>query len=143
MSQHVIETCNEGSGLWLPLTEYSVRSGVSLSTIRRKIKSNSIPHRLEKGRYLILFQGNSELREAEQDVQMEAPANPLPVRTVPPPSAPQATAFSETEEAVRMVSEAFEMNIQKLEERNRELEQRVNELQLLVRVLEEKYEVRY
>ncbi len=45
MSQHVPETCNGSDGLWLPLIEYSVKSGVSLSTIRRKIKSNSIAFR--------------------------------------------------------------------------------------------------
>jgi hypothetical protein len=45
------------TGIWLPLVEYSLRSGVSLSTIRRKIKGNAIPFRLDKGKYLILFDG--------------------------------------------------------------------------------------
>lgn len=38
---------------WLPLTEYALRSGMSISTLRRKIKSNAIAHRMEEGRYLI------------------------------------------------------------------------------------------
>lgn len=56
MSHPVQEMRDESVGQWLPLIEYSIKSGVSLSTIRRKIKSNSIPFRLEKGKYLVLFE---------------------------------------------------------------------------------------
>lgn len=38
---------------WLPLTEYALRSGMSISTLRRKIKANSIHYKMEDGRYLI------------------------------------------------------------------------------------------
>ena len=38
---------------WLPLTEYALRSGMSISTLRRKIKSNAIQFKMEDGRYLI------------------------------------------------------------------------------------------
>lgn len=41
------------SQTWLPLTEYALRSGISISTLRRKIKSNGIDFRMEEGRYLI------------------------------------------------------------------------------------------
>lgn len=41
------------SNLWLPLTEYALRSGMSISTLRRKIKSNAISYKMEEGRYLI------------------------------------------------------------------------------------------
>ena len=53
----------ESNGSWLPLIEYSVRSGLSLSTIRRKIKSHTLTYRMENGRYLIFFEGaNGGLR---------------------------------------------------------------------------------
>ncbi len=42
---------------WLPLMDYAVKSGVSLSTLRRQIKSNKIPFRLEEGRYMIFSDG--------------------------------------------------------------------------------------
>ena len=38
---------------WLPLTEYALRSGMSISTLRRKIKSNTIEYKMEDGRYLL------------------------------------------------------------------------------------------
>lgn len=153
MAQHV-EPCAVGNGMWLPLTEYSVRSGVSLSTIRRKIKTNSIQFRLEKGRYLILFEGTSTANEAQ------APSEParvsLPERKIEKPKpttetvAASVMSDSSDKGAVRMISDAFEHALHEKEERirlleqvNQELQDQVNELRLLVRVLEEKYEVRY
>jgi hypothetical protein len=156
MNQHVAETCNESSGTWLPLIEYSVKSGISLSTIRRKIKSNSIPYRLENGRYLILFQekGISNVRSSQLSVppspaqNMRAPVHaPVPEKRVP-------TLVREPEmegdESMRMLVDAFEHalkekdeRIQLLEKLVADLDERINELRLLVRVLEEKYEVRY
>lgn len=44
---------------WLPITEYSLRKGISVSTIRRKIKSKSIKHKIENGKYFIM-DDNSE-----------------------------------------------------------------------------------
>lgn len=149
MAQHV-EPCAVGNGLWLPLTEYSVRSGVSLSTIRRKIKSNTIPFKLEKGRYLILFDG-----EPAKQASPPAPQAPAPERRVEKPRERPASShtdgLSDTGNgAVRMISDAFEHALREKEERirlleqlNQELQDQVNELRLLVRVLEEKYEVRY
>jgi hypothetical protein len=40
-------------GEWLSLMEFATKNGVSLSTLRRQIKSGKIEHRLEAGRYLI------------------------------------------------------------------------------------------
>lgn len=39
---------------WIPLMEYAVKKGISLSTLRRHIKAEKIPYRLENGRYLLL-----------------------------------------------------------------------------------------
>jgi hypothetical protein len=147
MAQHV-EPCAVGNGLWLPLTEYSVKSGVSLSTIRRKIKSNTIPFRLEKGRYLILFEGDAP------KVTAAPPPSPTIERKIERPrERPPVPTDGLSENGtgtVRMISDAFEHalkdkeeRIRLLEQHNQELQDQVNELRLLVRVLEEKYEVRY
>lgn len=162
MSVHVSETCNESNGLWLPLIEYSVKSGVSLSTIRRKIKSNSIQYRLEKGKYLILFNEGSTPTVTVAKAPAPAPslARKLDeVVSMAPPAPRVETVYTPSKEgknsplvddSVRMVSDAFEHALKEKDERirllerhNHELEERLKELQLLVRVLEEKYEVRY
>jgi DNA-binding transcriptional MerR regulator len=174
LSQLVSKTSNESSGLWLPIIEYSVKTGVSLSTIRRKIKSNSIQFRLDKGRYLILYSGMKD--------HLETPAPPPPIptdihrwqdqplsslnpsnlnakfreissagfvtETAPVSTSPDTEKM--VEKAVTMVSDAFEhaitekeARIRLLEKSNKQLEERVQELKLLVKVLEDKFKVRY
>jgi len=160
MSQHVPELGYESNGDWLPITEYSVKSGMSLSTIRRKIKSNSLAYRLDRGKYLIFF-GDKELGDSPPK---PTPMTKAPVAKVTESTGEKATLsrashsekvekisrFSSEEEAFHMVSDAYEHalkekdeRIKLLEEKNRDLEDRLNELRLLVQVLEEKYEVRY
>lgn len=145
MIQHASEAGDESSGIWLPLIEYSVRTGLSLSTIRRKIKSNSLPHRLEKGKYLILFKEPGTRPEVRVVRAEETSRQSADTR----PAAPTHSVGA-SDSAIRMVSEAFEHalrekeeRIQLLEKANRAYEQQINELRLLIKVLEEKYEVRY
>ena len=38
---------------WMPLMDYAMLHGVSLSTLRRHIKARKIPFRIEGGRYLL------------------------------------------------------------------------------------------
>ncbi len=38
---------------WVSIAQYSVEEGVSISTIRRKIKSSAIEYKMASGRYLI------------------------------------------------------------------------------------------
>lgn len=42
---------------WIPLVEFSVQKGISLSTLRRYIKSNKIAWKLLDGRYLVMDDG--------------------------------------------------------------------------------------
>ena len=41
------------AGAWVSLIEYSHRKNISVSTLRRKIKKQSIHFKLEEGRYLL------------------------------------------------------------------------------------------
>jgi hypothetical protein len=160
MSQHVPETCNESNGNWLPITEYSVKSGMSLSTIRRKIKSNSIAFRLEKGKYLILLENEDQVKQPIDSATTVSPVSithrnqhdGLAMAKLPSHQEKRESIvrFEQDDDAFHMVTDAYEHalhekneRIKLLEKRNKELEDRLNELRLLVQVLEEKYEVRY
>ena len=56
--------CSEEN--WVPLLEYAVRKGVSLSTLRRHIKSNKVRFKVEDGRYL-LFESHTKSPPPEQN----------------------------------------------------------------------------
>lgn len=173
MTHNSPQTASEGSGIWLPLVEYSLKSGVSLSTIRRKIKTNSIPFRLEKGKYLILFSGHWQIQPrgeyhetlqrpqtvAEsprvfQSADFRPPPSPTQISSVVPSVPPRPNIdlaqLPLLERAVKMVSDAYETTLKEkderihlLEEKQREMGERIAELQLLVKVLEEKYSIEY
>ena len=49
---------------WIPLVEFSVQRGVSLSTLRRYIKSNKIPWKLLDGRYLVMDDGTFSVQRS-------------------------------------------------------------------------------
>gem|GEM_PF-1600050 len=63
-----------GAREWLPLLEYSVRTGVSLSTLRRYIKAGKVEFRVEDGRYLLPL-----AESAAAQTQSVVPQAPAPV----------------------------------------------------------------
>ena len=50
---------------WVPLLDYAVNHGVSLSTLRRYIKSGKVQYRIEDGRYLLLQKSEDTIRTRE------------------------------------------------------------------------------
>jgi hypothetical protein len=59
---------------WIPLVEFSVKKGISLSTLRRYIKSNKIPWKLLEGRYLVLDDGTFTAPR-NQDLRSHIPSS--------------------------------------------------------------------
>ena len=51
---------------WLPLAEYSMKHQVSISTLRRRIKSDEVKFRFDDGKYLILDEDFSNVAIAEE-----------------------------------------------------------------------------
>lgn len=63
---------NESSGTWIPLMDFAIKKGVSLSTLRRHIKANKVTFKVENGRYLLWDKNakevSSEVRRLERDL---------------------------------------------------------------------------
>lgn len=80
---------------WLPLTEYALRSGMSISTLRRKIKSQTIEFKMEEGRYLIrsedLLDAKTGFASSDQTIPQNIP-NARPAASEAAPAAALATA---------------------------------------------------
>lgn len=153
---------------WLPLTEYALRSGMSISTLRRKIKSNAVDYKMEEGRYLIRF---DELEEeapmgfTSTDAPRAAPVAKAEPVLPPPPTPKTTTTILPTVSA--SAPESFQTELKKIREemslsrdegslRWRALEARVAglakkleqfteqmaELKMLVKIFEEKLDGR-
>lgn len=56
---------------WLSITEYSRYRDLSVSSVRRYIKSNKVIHRLENGKYLIFVpKENYMLKKKKEDTHI-------------------------------------------------------------------------
>jgi len=73
-------------GEWIPLMDYAMKKGVSLSTLRRHIKANKIQYRVENGRYLLFVE--------QGDVVLTIP---LAAKMPPPQPSPQDDDFLMTQ----------------------------------------------
>jgi hypothetical protein len=67
-------TSDLDSEKWVPLVEFSVQKGISLSTLRRYIKSNKIPWKLLEGRYLVMDDGTFS---APRSQEVRSPQTPV------------------------------------------------------------------
>jgi hypothetical protein len=55
---------------WLPLMDYALKKGLSLSTLRRHIKANKLTFKVENGRYLI-WDGESSPPSSAESLHTE------------------------------------------------------------------------
>jgi len=132
---------------WLPLTEYSSKYQVSISTLRRRIKANDIKYQLHDGRYLIL---DTPQEHRPSQAISPSPLKPAvdeqpPVKQSPPPL---ETVSLETQgqhdesilsAANRLLTElkkAYTQILHEKEEQILSLRGEVADLKTLVRVLE-------
>lgn len=138
---------------WLPLTEYALRSGMSISTLRRKIKANSIQFKMEDGRYLIRSDKFSELSIPNQGFQSTDGMRPsLPAAAPAMDTAPMAAAVREqSQEAAQLAEElrqyknedslrwrALEARVAGLAKRLELFTEQMAEVKMLVKIFEEK-----
>lgn len=58
---------------WMSLTEYSAKHGVSVSTLRRRIKKDEIPYVLDNGKYILPDKPFGELESSYQSTMVAPP----------------------------------------------------------------------
>lgn len=60
-------------GVWLSITDYSLYKKVSISTIRRHIKTNILKYKEEDGKYFIYVasSGRVKLKEDEENLRIK------------------------------------------------------------------------
>jgi hypothetical protein len=134
------------AGNWLPLTEYSSKHQVSISTLRRRIKADDIKYQLKDGRYLILDQPPEHRPSlmASPSLEKTPVASPAPVKSSSQSNFENVSLQEPVEEPIlaaanRLLSElkkAYSQILQEKEEQVLHLKDEVADLKTLVRVLE-------
>ncbi|NUM89718.1 MAG: hypothetical protein HUU37_10975 [Bdellovibrionales bacterium] len=137
---------------WLPLTEYAARTGVSISTLRRKIKANAVDFRLEAGKYLLRCDDECLSEETTPEVVPESKRAYFSSDAVVPPSAQAATSGLGLEEVQSLIDlaqskqdlrwRAAEARVAGLARKVDAFSEQVSELKMLVRLFEERLDGR-
>lgn len=125
---------------WLPLTDYSTKYKVSVSTLRRRIKTDEIHFRFEDGKYLI----SDEPMETHTRVHRPSQQMHAPVVGSPEVEATMVAAANSSDEPVLTAAnqllvelkKAYSLILQEKEEQILQLKEEVSDLKTLVRVLE-------
>lgn len=112
---------------WLPIAEYAMRTGISISTLRRKIKTDTLPYRMEEGRYLIRLDSavNQDIKASGKFISVDMAPKPV----TPPHSGANMDELRWRALEARVVGLAKKVDV---------LAEQLSEMKMLVKVFEEK-----
>jgi hypothetical protein len=129
---------------WIDITEYATKYGVSASTLRRRIRCNSISYKMERGKYL-LQDTSSALNSAPLFSRVKAGQlrqTVMPATQIPIHRAGQGLGHDPVGDLMNLQMGSGETGSylkednERLSLENRRLKAQIEELQTLVKVLE-------
>ncbi len=118
-----------GLNSWLPLNDYANRYKLSVSTVRRRIKSQKVEFKLDDGKYFIL----DDMDGQPNTVTTQAPE---PSRTFTPTTAAGEVATLPMKLLLEELKRAYLDSLQSKEDQILHLKQQVSDLKTLVMCLE-------
>ncbi len=104
---------------WLSLAKYSSKYSVSISTLRRRIKNDSVDFKLYEGKYFLL--DSAPQANEEKNVHFEADEEPV---------------IASATKLLAELKKAYTSILQDKEGQLIQLKEEVSDLKMLVRVLE-------
>lgn len=122
------------TSVWLSLTEYAHKKNVSISTLRRKIKSEAIPFKMDEGRYLLLDEGGENSTNNN---------NATDARIFPQQASEAVISQAAQQQALGLQElhwKALEARVAGLARKVDLMSEQMSELKMLVQIFEEKLE---
>lgn len=126
--------------MWLSLAEYSLKKNVSISTLRRKIKSNEISFRMDDGKYFLEDENSEAHRpslnsEAQNEHSSEQKNQTAPSLVQPTPQQGESV-ITAANRLLADLKKAYTQVLQDKENQISELREEIIDLKTLVKVLE-------
>lgn len=115
---------------WLSLTEYASEYGISVSTLRRRIKGNKVKYKLIHGKYYLPKQ------ELPPQSQAFTPVPSPKASEVAPPTTSSNVDFNVTKNLLDELKKAYMQSLQSKEDQIIQLKQQISDLKTLVMYLE-------
>lgn len=123
---------------WITLLDYSAKHRVSLSTLRRRIKSGEIEYKFADGKYLLK---DGSLQVVSQISETIAPPPSVSTQgalaNLNTIEADQDPFWRATQGLLNEIKKAYSLILQEKEEQILQLKEEVADLKTLVRVLED------
>ena len=94
-------------GVWLSITDYSRYKNVSISTIRRHIKTNIVKYKEENGKYFIYVPSTEKLKQRGDEEILKIKLELELLRS-------QVRELREENNELRMLVDLYERNQQKI-----------------------------
>ena len=120
---------------WLPLAEYSMKHHVSISTLRRRIKTDDIQFRFDDGKYFILDEELKKTANAEEHRPSLSSNVSQSVQTEIPTEAGESV-ISAANRLLADLKKAYTQVLQEKEEQILSLREETMDLKTLIKVLE-------
>jgi hypothetical protein len=126
-----------GNDPWIPLMDYAMKNGVSLSTLRRYIKAGKIRHKSEHGKYFILDDASTR---AEMEPKFGGRGMPMASRdwVSSNDAGPQIRPASLTPSAPSASTSSLEARVAALESQHKRTQEELSELKMLVAIYEDR-----
>lgn len=121
---------------WLPLTEYSAKFRVSLSTLRRRIKAGEVEYKFAEGKYL-LKEGPLRFVSSADSETIAPPTSVSSQKSAAPTEVDPDQFWRTTQGLLNEIKKAYSLILQEKEEQILQLKDEVADLKTLVRVLED------
>ncbi len=111
---------------WIPLNDYAIKHDISVSTLRRRIKSHKLQFKLEDGKYLIHEENSDRVGTEAGSVVMNYTR----------PSVSSSDPIHTTKLLLDELKRAYLDSLQSKEDQILQLKQQVSDLKTLVMILE-------
>ena len=130
---------------WLPLADYSAKYKVSVSTLRRRIKSDSIEFKFEAGKYLLAdqpIQTHVSYRPSQLSTTSNEEPSPQGLGEQPgeSPSISDEPILTTAQTLLAEIKQAYRQILAEKEEQIMQLKDQNNDLRTLIKVLESETE---
>jgi len=122
--------------LWLPLTDYAIRTGMSISTLRRKIKANAIDFKKDDGRYLVRCDAFAEDNNTAFYSSDGAEIEPAPTQEAARQEKNHDIELRMAENELRW--RAIDARVSGLAKKLEIFSEQISELNMMVKIFEEK-----
>ncbi|MCB0378500.1 MAG: hypothetical protein KDD33_08415 [Bdellovibrionales bacterium] len=117
---------------WLSLSEYSAEYGLSVSTLRRRIKGNQIRYKLVNGKYFLPRHDSNPYTKASAPVPTSEAKDPV--------VGGSDNSFHTAKSLLDELKKAYMQSLQSKEEQILQLKQQITDLKTLVMYLEREVE---